>query len=66
VIPAIRNSIDGQPHLVLNFITSHQKWVIHLTYSDNLLMLTLNRGGPVVWISETDAQRGGLADNDMG
>ena len=35
---------DNQPHVVLNFITPHQKWGIHSTYSDNLLMLTLNRG----------------------
>jgi nitrate reductase alpha subunit len=38
--------------VVLNWITPHQKWGIHSTYSDNLLMLTLNRGGPVVWLSE--------------
>ena len=54
---------DG-PHLVLNFITPHQKWGIHSTYSDNLLMLTLNRGGPVVWISEVDAKKAGIEDND--
>ncbi len=51
-------------HVVLNFITPHQKWGIHSTYSDNLLMLTLNRGGPVVWISETDARTAGIVDND--
>ena len=50
--------------MVLNFITPHQKWGIHSTYSDNLLMLTLNRGGPVVWISENDAAVAGLVDND--
>ena len=50
--------------MVLNFITPHQKWGIHSTYSDNLLMLTLNRGGPVVWMSETDAARAGIEDND--
>ncbi|RCK46551.1 nitrate reductase [Thalassospira profundimaris] len=55
---------DGQPHVVLNFITPHQKWGIHSTYSDNLLMLTLNRGGPVVWLSETDAAKAGIVDND--
>ncbi len=53
-----------QPHVVLNFITPHQKWGIHSTYTDNLLMLTLNRGGPVVWISEVDAQKAGIVDND--
>jgi len=55
---------DGEKHVVLNFITPHQKWGIHSTYSDNLLMLTLNRGGPVVWISEIDARKAGLVDND--
>jgi nitrate reductase / nitrite oxidoreductase, alpha subunit len=62
--PAIEAKADGQKHVVLNFITPHQKWGIHSTYSDNLLMLTLNRGGPVVWISETDAATAGLVDND--
>ena len=55
---------NGHPEVVLNFITPHQKWGIHSTYSDNLLMLTLNRGGPVVWISEDDARRAGIEDND--
>ncbi len=55
---------DGEPQVILNFITPHQKWGIHSTYSDNLLMLTLNRGGPVVWISEDDAGSAGIEDND--
>jgi nitrate reductase / nitrite oxidoreductase, alpha subunit len=55
---------NGEREVVLNFITPHQKWGIHSTYSDNLLMLTLNRGGPVVWLSETDAAAAGIADND--
>ncbi len=55
---------NGHPELALNFITPHQKWGIHSTYSDNLHMLTLNRGGPVVWLSEEDAKRGGIVDND--
>ncbi len=37
---------------------------IHSTYSENLLMLTLSRGGPIVWISETDARELGIEDND--
>jgi nitrate reductase alpha subunit len=61
---ALKANHDGSPHVVLNFITPHQKWGIHSTYSDNLLMLTLNRGGPVVWISETDARKAGIRDND--
>lgn len=64
VNPVINDKSNGNPQLVLNFITPHQKWGIHSTYSDNLMMLTLNRGGPVVWISEVDARKGGLVDND--
>ena len=55
---------NGNPEVVLNFITPHQKWGIHSTYSDNLMMLTLNRGGPVIWLSEDDAKRAGIVDND--
>ncbi|HQD98837.1 MAG TPA: nitrate reductase subunit alpha [Novosphingobium sp.] len=55
---------EGRPHVVLNFITPHQKWGIHSTYTDNQLMLTLSRGGPIVWMSEVDAAKAGLVDND--
>jgi len=63
IAPAMSQTGDSK-HVVLNFITPHQKWGIHSTYSDNLLMLTLNRGGPVVWMSEVDAGKAGLVDND--
>ncbi len=39
-------------------------FILSLTYSDNLIMLTLNRGGPVVWMSEIDAKKAKLVDND--
>ncbi|EDT10725.1 molydopterin dinucleotide-binding region [Paraburkholderia graminis C4D1M] len=55
---------NGHTEIALNFITPHQKWGIHSTYADNLLMLTLNRGGPVIWLSEGDAKRAGIEDND--
>ncbi|MDT0634321.1 nitrate reductase subunit alpha [Spectribacter hydrogenoxidans] len=60
----INTKPNGNPEIVLNWITPHQKWGIHSTYSDNLLMLTLSRGGPIVWLSETDAQKVGIEDND--
>ena len=63
VASVVRKS-NGNPEIVLNFITPHQKWGIHSTYTDNLLMLTLSRGGPIVWISETDARKAGIEDND--
>jgi len=55
---------NGNPEIALNFLTPHQKWGIHSTYTDNLLMLTLSRGGPIVWMSETDARKIGVKDND--
>ena len=55
---------NGNKEIVLNWITPHQKWGIHSTYSDNLLMLTLSRGGPIIWMSEVDAAEAGLEDND--
>ncbi len=64
---AVKPMLDqaaGQPHVILNFITPHQKWGIHSTYTDNQLMLTLSRGGPIVWMSEVDAAKAGLIDND--
>jgi len=65
---AVKPVFDRQPNgnkpIVLNFITPHQKWGIHSSYTDNLLMLTLSRGGPIVWISEPDAKAAGIADND--
>jgi nitrate reductase alpha subunit len=55
---------NGNREIALNFITPHQKWGIHSTYTDNLIMLTLNRGGPVIWLSEDDARSAGIVDND--
>ncbi|WP_333793002.1 nitrate reductase subunit alpha [Hyphomicrobium sp.] len=62
--PVLARSPNGHKPVILNFITPHQKWGIHSTYTDNLLMLTLSRGGPIVWISEIDAKKAGIADND--
>ncbi len=62
--PIINKKSNGNDQIVLNFITPHQKWGIHSTYTDNLLMLTLSRGGPIVWLSEDDAKSVGIEDND--
>jgi nitrate reductase alpha subunit len=62
--PILGQKPNGNDELVLNFITPHQKWGIHSTYTDNLLMLTLSRGGPIVWMSEIDAAKVGIKDND--
>ncbi len=51
-------------YLIINMMTPHNKWTIHSSWSDNLMMLTLGRGGPVVWMSERDAAKINLQDND--
>ena len=55
---------NGYPEKALNFLTPHQKWGIHSTYSENLLMLTMSRGGPIIWMSEDDARELQIRDND--
>jgi nitrate reductase alpha subunit len=64
VAPLLGRKPNGNREIVLNWITPHQKWGIHSTYSDNLLMQTLSRGGPIVWLSEDDARAAGIEDND--
>lgn len=54
---------DGDA-LVLNYLTPHGKWHIHSTYMENLRMLTLSRGCEPCWLSETDAAKLNIKDND--
>jgi nitrate reductase alpha subunit len=55
---------DGRPEITVRYLTPHSKWSIHSEYQDNLHMLRLFRGGPVIWMSPADAARIGVADND--
>ena len=55
---------DYAAEVTLRYLTPHSKWSIHSTYQDNQHMLTLFRGGPVIWISPPDAARIGVGDND--
>jgi nitrate reductase / nitrite oxidoreductase, alpha subunit len=55
---------DGVKELTLNYITPHSKWSIHSEYQDNLHMLTLFRGGGMLWVSREDAEELGIRDND--
>ncbi len=54
----------GRPQLVARYLTPHSKWSIHSEYQDNLHMLNLFRGGPVLWVNDLDAARIGVADNE--
>jgi nitrate reductase / nitrite oxidoreductase, alpha subunit len=55
---------DGRPEITVRYLTPHSKWSIHSEYQDNLHMLRLFRGGPVIWMSPVDAAKIGVADNE--
>ncbi len=55
---------EGRPEITVRYLTPHSKWSIHSEYQDNLHMLRLFRGGPVIWMSPADASKIGVADND--
>ncbi len=59
-----RGVAESSGDLVLNYLTPHSKWSIHTTYSDTLIMLTLFRGGPTIWINHQDAEKIGVKDNE--
>jgi nitrate reductase alpha subunit len=48
----------------VRYLTPHNKWSIHSEYQDNLFMLSLSRGGQGIWISDKDAAKVGIKDND--
>lgn len=50
--------------VTVRYLTPHSKWSIHSAYQDNLHMLTLSRGGQTIWMSEKDAAKIGVADNE--
>jgi nitrate reductase alpha subunit len=62
--PTVGSSQDGGRSLTVRYLTPHSKWSIHSEYQDNLLMLSLSRGGPTMWMSPSDAAAIGVADND--
>lgn len=50
--------------ITVNYMTPHNKWSIHTTFHDTPNMLTLFRGGPVIWINNKDAEEADIKDND--
>ncbi|KOT57767.1 MULTISPECIES: nitrate reductase subunit alpha [Streptomyces] len=59
-----RPGASVEPSVTVRYVTPHSKWSIHSEYQENLLMQTLARGGPVIWMSVADAAAVGVADND--
>ncbi|TCM50608.1 nitrate reductase subunit alpha [Kribbella sp. VKM Ac-2568] len=50
--------------VTVRYLTPHSKWSIHSEYQDNLFMLSLSRGGQTIWMSDQDAAKVGVVDND--
>ena len=50
--------------MTVRYLTPHNKWSIHSEYQDNLFMLSLSRGGQTIWMSDKDAAKVGVEDND--
>ncbi|AXH96527.1 nitrate reductase subunit alpha [Ornithinimicrobium avium] len=60
--PAIGS--QGELGVSVRYLTPHNKWSIHSEYQDNLFMLSLSRGGQTIWMSDVDAEKIGVRDND--
>jgi nitrate reductase alpha subunit len=58
------NSVGGGLGVTVRYLTPHNKWSIHSEYQDNLFMLSLSRGGQLIWMSDVDAAKVGIVDND--
>ena len=54
----------GEAEVTLRYLTTHNKWSIHSQYFDNLHVLSISRGGQVVWMSDKDAEKIGVKDNE--
>jgi nitrate reductase alpha subunit len=54
----------GRPEVTVRYLTPHSKWSIHSEYQENLHMLTLFRGGPVIWLNPAEASRIQVSDNE--
>ncbi|HJR40079.1 MAG TPA: nitrate reductase subunit alpha [Nocardioidaceae bacterium] len=54
----------GELGVTVRYLTPHNKWSIHSEYQDNLFMLSLSRGGQTIWMSDQDAAKVGVKDND--
>ncbi|MDQ4092059.1 MAG: molybdopterin-dependent oxidoreductase, partial [Actinomycetota bacterium] len=58
------SGVNGHRSITVRYLTPHSKWSIHSAYQDNLHMLTLSRGGQAIWMSDVDAAKIGVVDNE--
>lgn len=61
--PVYKAPVDADKY-PLRFSTPHNRYSVQSNWKDNVLMLRLQRGGPMVEISPADAKARGIKDND--
>ncbi|WP_027417349.1 nitrate reductase subunit alpha [Aneurinibacillus terranovensis] len=62
-LPDEKELDNNEKYIVVRYLTPHQKWGIHTTYTEIPNMMTLFRGGQTIWINEKDAASIGVKDN---
>ncbi|NVO12420.1 MAG: molybdopterin-dependent oxidoreductase [Rhodoplanes sp.] len=62
-LPVYKPPVDADA-FPLRFNTPHSRHAIHSTFKDNVLMLRLQRGGPVLEMPPGEAKSRSLRDND--
>ena len=62
-LPVYKAPVNADKYPLL-FNTAHSRHAIHSTFKDSVLMLRLQRGGPVLEMPPAEAQARGLRDND--
>jgi complex iron-sulfur molybdoenzyme family reductase subunit alpha len=62
-LPVYKAPVEADKY-PLRFNTPHSRHAIHSTYKDNILMLRLQRGSPVLEMPPADAKARGLREND--
>ncbi len=63
-LPVYKPAPAAGGNFPLRLTGGHTRWSIHATWRDSQLMLRLQRGEPVVYVAQHDAQPRGVADGD--
>jgi DMSO reductase family type II enzyme molybdopterin subunit len=63
-LPVFKEAPKAGGDYPIRLTGGHTRWSIHAAWRDSSLMLRLQRGEPVVYVSADDAARRGIADGD--
>ncbi len=65
-LPTHKESPKAGGDYPFQLVSCHSRWSIHSTFRDTPLLLRLQRGEPVLYLNEREAQSAGLGDGDWG